>query len=316
MNLPELHQLRNDQSTYITFSKALVDFDRAQSIGAPCYFTKMVALNLPAWKNPDFFVDLNDVGIGGANPNLNFPKAIQFYMENILRQNIGVNGIEIDEVTELAFWKLLNMMGMTTEQINASVTFVNEIITSNFVTTENNNGWGELICQIPNKCKNLIKSWKTVNNISGVVQANDMDIAMYDNGLKQFLFPDELQKVLDFDNLQFDETSISQFNFNVLLLFYTDDSGKQKLHGINFIHPFENKVTEWAMTTFTQKTNQVQTVGYQFKFNLKTCNNEASILQVYELQEHGYWNMFGDTLGKLNSFLELKMRESNSTINQ
>ena len=91
MNLPNLNELKSDQSTYIAFSKALVDFDKAIAIGNPCYFTKMVTLNLPIWSYPNFFIDLSvitDSGIApDASPNLVFPKAIQYYMENIIRQN-------------------------------------------------------------------------------------------------------------------------------------------------------------------------------------------------------------------------------------
>lgn len=314
MNLPELSQLRNDQSTYISFTKALLDFDKAITLGQPCYFTKMVALKLPDWQNPNFFLDLSSVGIGSENPNLVFPKAIQFYMENIIRQSIGVNNIDIAEIAEIAFWKMLNKMGMDIDSCRNSVTFINQIATSSFITTENNNGWGEIVTQVPNKCKLITSAWKDVLEVADIVQTDDIDVCLYDNGLKQFLFPDEFKQVLDFNNVVYDEATESSFDFNVLLLFYTDASGKQKLHGINFIYPFENKVSYWDIVKFTQKTNSVQTMGYQFKFNLKTCNNEATQLQVYELQEHSHWNTFSETLSKLNSFLEIKMRESNNEI--
>ena len=68
--------------------------------------------------------------------------------------------------------------------------------------------------------------------------------------------------------------------------------------------------TYWNTTIFTQLTNIVQTLGYQFKFNIKTCNNDASQLLVYEQQDQSFYNNFGETLGKLNSFLEIKMREN------
>jgi hypothetical protein len=310
MNLPELHQLRNDQSTYITFTKALVDFDRAITLGKACYFTKMVALNIPNWENPNFYMDLSAVGVGSTNPNLVFPKAIQYYMENIIRQTIGINETQIEEIVELSFWKLLNKMGLDAQAIKDTFTFTNEIATSNFVTTEGSNGWGEIVTQVPNKSKLLIPAWRTVNEVSDIVQCDNTDVCIFDNGLKQILFPADLKDVIDFGNLGYDELTKSSFDFNVLLLFYTDDTGIQKLHGINFIHPFENKVSYWDLEKFTQKTNEVQTVGYQFKFNLKTCNNEASQIQIYELQEHSHWNVFAETLGKLNSFLELKMRET------
>ena len=312
MNLPELNQLKNDQSTYITFSKALLDFDKAIFAGTPCVFSKMVALNLPRFQNPDFFIDLSSIGIPSQNPNILLPKTFQYYMENIIRQGDIGGTVDIPEIAEIAFWKSLSKMGLSDTEIRNSVTFINTIATSNFVTVENNNGWGEIICQIPNKCKSLIPAWRSIPVIQPIVQCADLDVALYDNGLKQFIFDTNQKQVIDFNAISFDDVVQSEFDFNVLLLFYTDGSGIHKLHGINFIYPFENKVSYWDLETFKQKTNLAQTIGYQFKFNQKTCNNEASQTLIYELQEHSHWNTFAETLGKLNSFLEINMRNTNT----
>lgn len=382
MNLPILYPLNNDRSTYITFSKSLLDFDKAISEGTKCHFSKMVALNLPYWENPEFYKHISPIGddIFIDTPNNNFPKVIQYYMENIIRQSISINGEIIDEITELAFWKTLNYMGLSETDYKNTVTFINEIAISNFITTENNNGWNEIICQIPNKCKILTPIWKNVSNIKDTVSCIDTDTCLYDdNGNKQFSFINK-KSVIDFDNCLFDEnsniignittnstvitninlTSINgtfigkkitgkgiqantkilnvdlvnntilldkvatdtimnnllniEFDFNVLLLYYTDSTGKQKLHGINFIYPFVDKVSSWQLPIFTQKTNNYQTLGYQFKFNQKSCNNEATQLAIFELQEHTHWQTFSNTLAKLDSFLEIKMREQQSII--
>jgi hypothetical protein len=314
MNLPIIEQLRNDQSTYISFTKALLDFDKAINSNKVCYFTKMVALNLPVWQNPNFFIDLSSVGENSDNPNIVIPKGIQYYMENIIRQNnISYDGSIVEEIVEIAFWKLLNKMGLTPTVYKSSVTFINQIVTSNFVVTENNNGWGELVCQIPNKCKLLIPTWRTIENIDDIVQGVDLDICLFDNGDKQFLFTD-LKNVIDFQNCSFNEIIQQDINFNTLLLFYTDETGIEKLHGINFIYPFENKVTYWDQETFVQKTNLARTIGYQFIFNMKTCNNQATQSAIQSLDDHTHWNTFSETLSKLNSFLEIKMREIPSII--
>lgn len=299
MNLPIINPLQNDQSTYIAFSKGYVDYDRSIANGTPYYFSKMVALNLPVWQNPQFFIDLNPIGEVSTNPNTVLPKAIQHYMENIIRN------VDHPQVAEIAFYKLLNKCGLTYNQIQSAITFVNSIFTSNFVTIENNNGWGEIILQIPNKSKKLNKVFVDAANLPDVVESSDID-GMFDNGNKQFLFTNK--QIIDFSNITYDETTQSSFDFNVLLVFYTDDSGKEKLHGINFIHPFENKVTYFDLETFTQKTNDARSIGYQFKLNMKTCNNEASQLLIYELQEHSHWNTFSQTLGLMNSFLQKQLR--------
>ncbi len=318
MNLPILNQLRNNESTYITFSKALVDFDNAIANGTKCYFSKFVALNIPNWSEGNFFINLatamSDSGVGfDASPNLVFPKTIQFYMENIIRQSINVDAYNVEEISEIAFWKMLNKMGLSPTEYKNTVTFINTIASSNFVKTQNNNGWNEIICQIPNNCKRLTSAWKTLTSVKSIVQCIDTDICMFDNGQKQFLMSD-LRDVIDFENCVYHDTGIGQFDFNVLLLYYTDVTGINKLHGINFINPFEDKVSYWDINKFTQKTNVNNTIGYQFKFNQKSCNNEATQIAIYAQDDHTHWNTFSDTLGKLNSFLEIKMRESTSGI--
>lgn len=313
MNLPELGQLRNDESTYIAFTKGLLDLDYAISNKTPYYFSKVVALNLPVWKNPDFFIDLDSVGEVSTNPNIVIPKTIQYYMENIIRQVIieeGNDGL-IEEIVELAFYKMLNKMGLSRDQINETITFTNDIVTSNFINTESNNGWGEIICQIPNRCRTFNLVNRTVENVKSIVATDDDDTALYDNGYNQILFDDDFKSVIDFNNSTFDDVTEASFDFNCLLLFYRDQSGIHKLHGINFIYPFENKVTYWDQQTFTQKTNVTRNIGYQFIFNLKTCNNEASLVEIYNQNEHAmWWNGFEKTLSGLNSFLENKMREN------
>lgn len=306
MNLPTLGQLQNEQSTYITFSKSLLDLDAAISSNKKYYFTKMVALNLPQWKEPDFYIDLSSINEVSHNPNIVMPKIFQYYMENIIRQDISTGATNVENVVELAFWKTLGKLGLNKASAQATVTFINEIMTANFVKVEGNNGWSEIVGQIPNKCKNLTKSWKEVENVANTVQCYNEDVCLFDNGSKQFEM-EGWKSVLDFDALVYSDGAESHFDFNTLLLFYTDETGVQKLHGINFIYPYEDKVTEWTLETFTQKTTVLNSVGYQFKFNMKSCVNESTQLQVYELQEHTHWNTFSNTLSLLNSFLEDKI---------
>lgn len=340
MNLPILGQLSNDESTYITFSKALLDLDEAIVNDTEYYFSKVVALNLPNWQNAlgKMYADLGSFDTLGTsrqdNPNIVIPKMFQHYMENIMRQECSQNPDNpyIEEIAELAFWKTLNKLKISYSDIrrkeqpdgdsasNKIVVFANDIITSNFTRVENNNGWGEIICQIPNKCQVLTPSFRFVNNLKSVIVpdvnekfTDDLEQRpIYDtvDGNYAYDFSNqETRMVLDFDKFTYDTVTKSSFKFNVLLLFYRDKAGIEKLHGIDFIYPFENKVSYWDQYTFEQKTNITQTIGYQFVFNLKTCNNEASRTAVYEKYEHVmWWNGFEKTLSGLNTFLEEKMR--------
>lgn len=312
MNLPIINPLRADQSTYITFSKSLLDFDKATVNGTKCYFTKMIALNLPEWTSGGFWIDSTIIGISGTtDPNLLIPKMIQNYLENIMRQNISAdNTTPVEEIAELAFWKMLNKMGLDSTAYKATVTFLNQIFIANFYQTENNNGWGEIVGQIPNKCQLLTTAWRNVANVKDSVLCDDIETSVvYDDpGNKIYDFVGK-KSVIDFANCTFDATTEQTFDFNTLLLFYTDATGIEKLHGINFIYPFAQTLTSWTLPKFTQKTNNIQTIGYQFKFNQKTVNNNASAVAVYAEQQDAYYNEFAETLSKLNSFLELKINQ-------
>lgn len=309
MNLPELNTLLKEQSTYITFTKALLDYDIAINNKTEYYFSKMVALNLPSYKNPNFYIDLSSIGISQDNingPNYMIPKGIQYYMENIIRQVTNTQYI-----TELAFYKFLNKCGLSYDDIQDRIVFINGINTENFTYVENNNGWGEIVMQIPNNSKKLNKAFKNVD-------INDLIIADTNNGNDTGLFDDTNEKsfvfnhspkaknVIDFNNISYDESSDSSFDFNCLLVFYKDKDGIEKLHGINFINSFDNKITEWTLPKFTQKNNDARSIGYIFKMNVKTVNNEASLIMIEE-QNSGpaHWETYFTTINKFNAFLEL-----------
>lgn len=304
MLLPIFHPLLTNQSTYITFSKSLLDLDKAKQNNSEYFYSKMVAMKLPEYKLPDFFIDLDAVGVTSDNPNTTIPKGMQFYMENIIRQQTNSSNI-----TELAFYKFLNKCGMTYEKIQENITFINKIATSNFTTVENNNGWAEIVGIIPNKCYKLTTTFKYTNIADVIVSTpeNNSDTCIFDNGDKEFLFNQHLlqKQVIDFDNIVNDSEVLEEsFDFNVLLFFYRDAEGIDKLHGINFINPFENKITQYELPKFTQKTNDARSIGYQFKLNLKTVNNEATKIIVEEYNG-GHWNTYNQTLSVLNSFLML-----------
>lgn len=307
MNLPILNKLLENSSTYITFSKALVDYDYAIANKKEYYFSKCVALNLPAYKNPEFYIDLTSQGISNNNrygPNMFLPKAIQFYMENIIRQKH-----RCENITELAFWKLLRKCGMSYDSIENAVVAINQIDTENFTYSETNNGWGEIVMSIPNASKKLIRAWKNTQ-IADVVVAdvvNGNTDGLFDNSIqKEFNFSEpKAKQIIDFAQVKYDENTSEEFEFNTLLVFYKDHLGFEKLHGIYFIAPYENKVTEWVIPTYKQTTNDFRSIGYIFKLNVKTCNNEASLIQIQkQYNEAAHWSTYFDVMSKFNTFLE------------
>ena len=90
-----------------------------------------------------------------------------------------------------------------------------------------------------------------------------------------------------------------------------DDNGMEKLYGINFIMPFEkvdnSPLPSYELPSFKHKTNEVQTFGYNFRFNIKSCTNDATKESVPILvpAESSFFDLYSEVLTKLNSFLEV-----------
>lgn len=307
MNLPIFHELKPKQGSYLTLSKALLDLDYANNYhNSPYYFTKVVALNLPNYIDGGaFYADVTSQGIVDKSPNITLPKIIQFYLENILRQ------IQHENITELAFWKTLYKMGMTKKQIDESVVFINEVAIESFTEIENNNGWCDVICSLPNTSKNLVKSWIKTDIPDVVIATEDNTDGMFDNGNKEFLFKDK-KEIIDFKNVKYVDGEVKDFDFNILLMFYKDKDGVDKLHGINFLSDFTNKVTHWEIPRFTKETNDYRSIGYQFKLVLKTVNNEATKILVEQQNfDHAHWNTYLKNLTQLNSIIAYQERQLN-----
>jgi hypothetical protein len=317
MNLPILLPIDNENSTYITFQKANLDFDRevATSNGV-YYFSHVVGLNLPTWTSvtstvPRMYKPSTTHAGWASNmydPNIIFPNVIRYYLENICRSNISNEGESLtEEVVELSFWKMLKYMGMTKEQIRSSVTFCNGIFANNFIETDTNNGWVEIICQVPNKCKQLIPAWRTISKVKTTVTGiNDDQTPAFDSGAT-YNFND-MKDVLNFAQFEYNETDTNEFLFNVLLLFYTDSTGIPKLHGINFIYPYEAEPggQEYLIEPLKHVTNKIKSVGYQFLFNVKSVNNQVNKTFYYnQNNELFYNNQFENVMGKFAQFFEL-----------
>lgn len=272
--------------------------DFAISNDTPFYYSKVVALNLPIYQNPDFFVDYTILnGVLSPNPNIVIPKTLQYYMENIIRQANPIT----PHITELAFFKFLNFCGLSFEDALNCVTYFNSVAISSFNYVENNNGWCEVLAQIPNLAGKLTLATKTLDlpNIIGADQTDGH--GLFDNGNSEFIFTNA-KNIIDFENSTIENVDNS-FDFNTLLIFYRDKDNVDKLHGINFINNFDNKVTYFDLPTYTQATNDARSIGYQFKFNMKTVNNEASLILIEEQNSAGMWGLFSETLTSLNSFL-------------
>lgn len=308
INLPTFNSIKENESTYYTFSKALLDLDKSIANNTEYYFSKAVAISLPDWKAGEFFkneqINIDTVTDSSTNnPQAVIPNYFARYLENIIRQDI-----HNPRITEIAFWKTLEVLlqkKLTIPEIQKKhIKVINNVVISDFYELKNNNGWGKIIVQIPNTTKGL--AFEQRQETIETVQSTDEDqLGLYDNSFRQFEFNNV--STIDFTSVR-EQPRTEPIEFNAILLFYKDSEGIDKLHGINFVYPWVLKGTEYRQTPLLLNNNSI---GYQFIFNVKTCNNEATIERVLENNEHmNWWNGFETTFNKLNTLLELKINES------
>lgn len=313
-HLPKLGALKEKESTYITFSKALTDLDKAHANHQPYYFTKMVLLNLPDWQEGQFYLSrelpLTNVDKSTDNPNVAIPLYIQHYMENICRQQI-----DSPHVTEIAFWQMMDKLGFRYSQYDtpSKAPYVCDVIHSDFYKLESNVGWARIIGQIPAHISFKTIQEKQISLSQRRILTNDFEDVednrgLYDTGLNEIVLNNPM--ILDLDNIQ-DYNSYGSSNeeaqFNVILMYYMDSDGVHKLHGINFINRYVNKVGYWELERLPLRTieSKQTSIGYQFLFNMKTCNNEATLTQVHSNNENlGWYHGFEQTFNYMHRLLD------------
>lgn len=263
-----------------------------------------------------------------VNPNYVIPKILGYYFENILRQeNTGGINIDCPRISEVAFWKTLMYLGIT--DINSLIQYVGKISTVSYTQISNNHGWAQIMCEIPNFCKHFDNTNPNIWCPSGVDLsvgvADNHDACIFDSGMS-FDFSNH-DTCLNFVNI-YDinqnilNTDVADIQFNALLLFYKDadcfdengiDNGMEKLYGINFIMPFEKLLpetpadTSYELPSFKHKTNSVQTFGYNFRFNIKSCTNDETreSVPIFVPVESSFFDLYSEVLTKLNNFLEI-----------
>lgn len=340
MKLPIFDNLNTNppRSTYYTFSKSMKDLDNAVTEGTEWYFTKMVCLDLPIWSignmffrfrktssSPDgdikYFSEENGKNFpelettNYINPNIVIPRLLQYYTENIIRQsNIGSS----EYIAELAFWKTLNMMGIDIDTLydtNKIITYVGDLSTASFTEIANNHGWAEIIGSVTNNCPltNIsYSSWKTINDVNNIINADDNgDSAIFDKDSSFGFDMSKMKKVLNFYRIENDKDTTKQqeFQFNTILLFYTDKSGVNKLHGVDFIYPFVEGMNGWKQESIKHITNTFNSFAYSFRYNMKSCVNKNTQDTVYEINEGSFYDVFSKSMSNYDSFLELQRQK-------
>lgn len=261
-----------------------------------------------------------------VNPNYIIPRIFGYYLENMLRQNnTGGSGIDCKRIAEVSFWKTLKYFGI--EDISSCIQYVNKISTVSYTEIANNHGWVQIMCEIPNYCKHFDNENVNIWTDSGVdlsvgVSSEFTDAQIYDSN--QSFDYSVFNQCLNFNNiynpsLNILNDEVADIEFNVILLFYKDhecEDGTEKLYGVNFILPFEKTdeiltLPSYEMPTFKHKTNNTQTFGYNFRFNIKSCTNDTTkeSIPVITPAESSFFDLYSEVLTKLNSFLEIKLND-------
>lgn len=264
-----------------------------------------------------------------VNPNYVIPKILGYYLENILRQdNTGGSGVDCQRIAEVAFWKTLIYLGIPAADLSSMVQYVNKISIVSYTEIANNHGWSQIMCEIPNYCKHFDNTnpniWRSSGVDLSVGVADNNDACIFDAG-DSFDFG-VWNRSLDFEkiydqNTNILNTDVADMEFNTLLLFYKDsdcfdetgnDNGMEKLYGIDFIMPFEKldddpMMTNYELPSFKHKTNSVQTFGYNFRFNVKSCTNNATkeSVPIFIPMESSFFDLYSTVLTRLNNFLEV-----------
>lgn len=326
MNLPELADIYtlHKRSSYYTFSRANKDFDKATTNKTKYHFSKFVLLNLPDWNDSSMYfkfrkststIDPGDLlnyyenagdfpeleSIYYVNPNMVIPRLIRYYMENIIREE----QITDPRIAEIAFFKLLEYMNVSDPL--SVIKYIGDISTSFFNELSPNLGYMEIVCSLPNICP-LFKdaAFETKTLSLGAATAYNTH-ALYDSQ-NPFNFDLSSCKNIDFTKGVYDDITKSTFDFNAILLYYIDEDNIKKLHGINFITPFQLSAGNYTLDKLSHQTNVAQTFGYNFIFNMKSNCNNATREEIFMMNDGTFWRIFDDTLGKLNSFLEKEIR--------
>lgn len=340
MLLPFTPLPQKDKSTSYVFSKAMKDLDKAITQEKPWYFTHAVYLNIPIWSLGEFYyrfrkstsspqgdIEVYDESTTGSfpelealdnsyiNPNLVIPLLFQYYTENIIRQKISNTGSEETEeyITEIAFWKTLRLMGLDPTDL---VTYVSDISTASFVEVDNSTGWSQIVAAIPPQTSLPQISFKTIQDVDSLVIAEDNnDNSIYDSDQQgyAFVFNSEDKQVLDFTSLTYDTTTQTELSFNIILLYYTDDSGIEKLHSVDFIHPFKLTPQGYSVPSSSFVTNTVNSFGYTFNFNVKSCGNQASRDIIIARQDGEFYSVFEHVMSDFDSFLKLHEKDFDPT---
>lgn len=340
MLLPFTPLPQKDKSTSYVFSKAMKDLDKAITQEKPWYFTHAVYLNIPIWSLGEFyyrfrkntsspsgdikvydesrtgsFPELEALDNSYINPNLVLPLLLQYYTENIIRQKISNSSNEEtnEYVTELAFWKTLRLMGLDPTEL---VSYVSDISTASFVEIDNSTGWSQIVAAIPPQTSLPNIDFKSIPDVDSLVIAEDNnDNSIYDSDQQgfSFIFNSEDKQVLDFTSLTYDTTTQSQLEFNIILLYYTDDSGIEKLHSVDFIHPFKLTSEGYSVPSSSFITNTVNSFGYTFNFNVKSCSNQSTKDIIIARQDGEFYSVFQHVMSDFDSFLKLHEKDFDPT---
>ena len=350
MILPPYKDIQTDRGTYYTFNTSNTALTRritTRNEDSHFYMTHFIAVELPPWTGTNFkfrlktsnppgdiehyhadsggFPELDDVNEDYLNPNKVIPRLMTYYFENLCRTKAPDNAVtDVGSYSKLwvsFLWKLLRVMGIPEDMVvlkNNTVKiedtiyrYVGKFITQSFINFDPNNGWQEIIAEIPNdvgllKSSGLFSMYEKRQsfNAKWVDDVKYLGNCIFDKA--DFSF-DINPCYIDFDKMKddmYDKSEEKEMSFNALLTFFQDHTRAYVPHGIYFPSAYrKNSIGVWELPKYTFTTNITNSFGYNFKFNTRINASKEIQTMIYSNQEGGFYNTFSETLTTMNDFL-------------
>lgn len=283
-----------------------------------------------------------------TNPNKVIPKLLSTYFENMCRTEIGTfvrslgdgdddkKRFKIFTIYLLKFLELLfktNAGKASVDTHDNSIKkiedtiyrYIGRFMTQSFIDLNPNNGWQEVIAEIPNNAGYLdLPTMKTKlittypnGEVTSTIPNEYKDNSIYDTGDFKFNLTNPVYlNFSDYGEIyKYDKKNeyIKDMRFNVILTFFYDTySGCHIPHGIYFPSGWvETSLNSgiWELPSYKFTTNTTNSFGYTFKFNTRINASPANRTMILQNQENSFYNTFHTTLNNLNDFLVRKINQ-------
>ena len=282
-----------------------------------------------------------------TNPNKVIPRLLSTYFENMCRTEVGdflnkitsesdvnIRDKERFKIFTILLLKFIETLFKTAdgkhkvdlddtnikESKDTIYRYIGRFMTQSFIDLSPNNGWQEVIAEIPNRAgylkvsnmkANLLVSYNQ-GEMASTIPDKYKDNSIYDTGDFKFNLDHPIYLDLRADSL-YDHDEMVDLRFNTILTFFYDEYSDCFIpHGIYFPSGWVEQGLNsgiWELPSYKFTTNTSNSFGYTFKFNTRINATENGRTMVLHNQENTFYNTFHTTLSNLNNFLVRKINQ-------